>query len=96
MYQVDSYPRISWRRRLLVVLLTLAAVTFVLFAMTSNPVPANFKPFQQADKPVCEPGQNVDCVGGTATVILAPAAPVLPVLPVLPAAPSPAAASAPP
>lgn len=78
MYQVDNYPRNSWSRRLLVVVLTLAAVAFVMFAMTSNPVPANFKPFQQADKPLCQPGQYSDCVGGTATVIIAPAAPTTP------------------
>jgi len=81
MFEVDKYPRLPWRLRLIVVALTLAAVSFVLFAMTSNPVPASFKPLQQNDKPLCQPGQSTDCVGGTATVILAPAVPALPTEP---------------
>jgi hypothetical protein len=76
-YEAVPYRPVSQRRRLLIVLLALAtAATLLLYilgrrdAIHSHPL---LLPLP-ADVSACKDGKTMGCVGGLATVILAPAA----------------------
>ncbi len=74
MFEVEKFPAPPWRRRLLVLALALFTAWLILSHVMGRPGAADFKPPPRADKPVCQPGQTTDCVGGTASVIVAPLA----------------------
>lgn len=71
----DNFPRMAWRRRLLVVGLAVAtAVTIVLTLLNPPGGVQRKRPPPPPDVARCAEGQNTNCVGGTATVIVAPPA----------------------
>jgi hypothetical protein len=74
--EVDNYPTPTWKRRLLVLALAMGAAMFIVHMLTipPTPVPKELVP-PIRDKARCAAGQTQDCVGGTAVMILAPAAP---------------------
>ena len=74
MFEVEKFPAPPWRRRLLVLALALLTAWLVLSNVLGRPGGADFKPPPRPDKAACKPGETVDCVGGTATVIVAPPA----------------------
>ena len=75
MYEVERFPRQPWRRRLLIVLLAVAtAITIVLLLIYPPGGVKRKAPPPPPDAARCAPGQTQDCVGGTAQVIVAPAA----------------------
>jgi hypothetical protein len=78
MYEVEKFPAMPWRRKLLLLACALATVTLILSQMMSKPGAGPYKPPAQLASPDparCAPGQTTECVGGMATVIL-PATPV--------------------
>ena len=74
MFEVEKFPVPPWRRRLLVLLLAVvtAGVIVRVLLIPPTPVPKAALP-PVADMARCGAGQTQDCVGGTASVILAPA-----------------------
>jgi hypothetical protein len=74
MYEVEDLPPVPWRRRLLWVLVTLLTVWGLMSAVMGRPYRPDWKPPQRADQAPCQPGQTTGCVGGTAAVIVVPAA----------------------
>lgn len=71
---VADFPRMSWRRRFLVIALAVAtAVTIVLTLLNPPGGVKRHKP-PPPDVARCEEGQTRNCVGGVAGVIVAPAA----------------------
>jgi hypothetical protein len=70
-YEVEPFPRPSWRRRLRVLLLAVAtASTILLFILVRQ---ASFLRPPPPDAARCAAGQTSGCVGGMASVIVAPA-----------------------
>lgn len=69
----DRLPGMSWRRRLLMVVLAVAMGWAVVTTMIDPPGGIKRNPPARADAPVCASGQTQGCVGGTATVIAPPA-----------------------
>ena len=82
MFNVDPFPGLPWRRRLLIVVLAIGTAITVVLTLLAPPGGLKRKP--PADTARCAAGQTRDCVGGQADVIMAPAP-----------APAPAQASAP-
>jgi hypothetical protein len=76
-------PRMPRRRRLLLLLLAVATALTIFFLMIYRPGDSKRGlPRAVTDKlPRCEAGQSRDCVGGTADVMLVPAAPAAPSTP---------------
>jgi hypothetical protein len=74
MYQVEDLPPTHWRRRLLTLVLALTTVYVIMSHVLGKPGATNYTPPPRADKPLCQAGQTSGCVGGMATVIVAPAA----------------------
>jgi len=73
MEPIDDYRPLSRRRRLLIVLLAVCtAVTVVLLLL--DPPGGVQRKRQVVAVPLCQPGQDRDCVGGRAQVIVPPAA----------------------
>ena len=72
---VDDFPPPSWGRRLLTLLLALAVAGVVMFFVLRppTPVPPHLVPPIRDAKP-CIAGQTSECVGGMASVIVAPQA----------------------
>jgi hypothetical protein len=80
-YEVERYRPLKLRRRVLVLLLALATAGVVMWGVLGKPGGAALGEAERkarggvaADAPRCAPGQSTGCVGGTATVIVAPAA----------------------
>ncbi len=77
-FEGDPYRPLNTRRRVLVVVLTLATASTVLVYMLSRrgDIMTGRDPQAAAlsDAPRCKPGQTSGCVGGMAMVIVAPAA----------------------
>ncbi len=73
MYDVDRFPAMSWRRRLLVLVCALGTAYLILSHVMGRPGAADFKPPPQPDRQRCTAGQTTACVGGVAAVIVAPA-----------------------
>ncbi len=71
---IPEFPRQPWRRRLLMVVLAVAMGWTVVSTMVDPPGGIKRNPPPRADAPTCQPGQASGCVGGTAAVIVAPAA----------------------
>jgi hypothetical protein len=79
-FEGDDYRPLNWRRRLLIVLLALGTASTVLLYMLGRrgeieggrPHPGA-GPALPADVARCKPGQTEGCVGGMATLIIAPA-----------------------
>lgn len=63
-----------WRRRLLILALAVATAITVVLTLLNPPGGVQRKKALPADAARCEKGQTSGCVGGTATVITAPAA----------------------
>ncbi len=74
-FKPDPYRPVSWRRRLLIVLLALATAAFVVYSMTRDSVVVRTAVQHPADVPACTPGQTEGCVGSMTAVIVAPATP---------------------
>ena len=81
-FKGDRYKPVTWRRRLTIVLLAVVTACGLLLYMLgrrgdiwrSYPHSALVAvPEVKADAPRCRDGNTVDCVGGMATVIVAPA-----------------------
>jgi hypothetical protein len=76
---LERYPPLPARRRLLIVLLALAATATLWYALIYRPgdTKRGRAPAPPADRPVCAEGRSAGCVGGTAEVITVapPAAP---------------------
>ena len=75
MFELEAFRPTSWRRRVLIALLTLATVVFVTWAMTRRWGLVRAVQAHASDEPVCTKGQTQDCVGSMSSVIVAPAAP---------------------
>ena len=80
-YKIVRYRPVPLRRRLLIVLLAVAtAITIVLTLL--GPAASRHKTVGASVAPVdvarCADGRTEGCVGGTATVIMAPTAPARP------------------
>lgn len=75
MYEVEEFPEPTWRRRLLVVACALTTVYVIMSNMLALPDGAGYKLPPTPEKNLCSDGQTAGCVGGMATVILAPPAP---------------------
>lgn len=71
---VPEFPRQPWRRRLLMVALAIAMGWAVVTTMVDPPGGIKRNPPPRVDVPTCQAGQTTGCVGGTAAVIVAPAA----------------------
>ena len=71
--RVDNLPSPTWRRRLLLVLMALGMGYLVVTTMIDPPGNILRNPPPRVDAPRCLPGQTTGCVGGMATVIVAPA-----------------------
>jgi len=72
--EVEQFPKLPARRRLLIALLAVATAVVVVMTMLHPPGGVQRKrPPPPPDVAVCAPGQTQHCVGGTATVIVAPA-----------------------
>ena len=71
----EEYPAPTWRKRLLVLLMAVATAGTIVWVLTipPTPVPRALVP-PPADVPRCSRGQTQGCVGGMASVIVAPAA----------------------
>jgi len=80
----DAFTAVPWRRRLLILLAAVVTASTVLLTMLYPPAGIKRKP-QPPDAPRCVAGQTQACVGGMASVILAPPPPP-------PPSPSPASA----
>lgn len=74
MYVVEEFPPNPWRRRLLVLVLAVGTAAAIVLTLLAPPGGSKHKPPPPADVGRCAQGQTQDCVGGTATVIVAPAA----------------------
>jgi len=72
MYVVEQFPRMSWRRHLLVVVLALATAAIVMGSVMAPPGASKTKRLPPPDAARCTDGRSTDCVGGTATVIVTP------------------------
>lgn len=72
--QVDDYPAMPWRRRVLVIALTLLMVWILVTQIAGHPGGGDYVPPPPAPPPPCGPGQSSDCLGGVTSVIVAPAA----------------------
>lgn len=72
---VPEFPRPPWRRRLAIALLAVGMGWLVVDTMLDPPGNIKRNPPPRVDAPTCQPGQTRGCVGGTATIIMAPAAP---------------------
>jgi len=68
----DAYPRPPLRRRLLTVLLAVAMMVFLVWAVTRKSGVVREAARHPADVAVCAGGQTAGCVGGTAQVIALP------------------------
>jgi hypothetical protein len=68
-----DYPRIPWRRRLLILVLAIVTAITVVLTLLYPPGGVQRKRHAAPDAPRCASGQTTDCVGGTAAVIVAPA-----------------------
>lgn len=77
--KVERYRPLSWRRRVLIVLLAVATAWTVGWLILEPPGgvkrPRPAPPGQRPDAARCAEGQSADCVGGKAMVIVPPAAP---------------------
>ena len=75
MIEIDKFPAPTWKRRLLVLTLAVGTALFIVHMLTIPPTPV---PKEQVppmrDKLRCQAGQTQDCVGGTAVMIMPPAA----------------------
>jgi hypothetical protein len=72
---VPEFPRPPWRRRLAIALLAVGMGWLVVDTMLDPPGNIKRNPPPRVDAPTCQPGQTRGCVGGTATIIVAPAPP---------------------
>jgi hypothetical protein len=72
MYEVEEFPRMPWRRRLWVTGLALATAAVVMGSVLAPPGGSKAKRLPPPDAARCANGQDTGCVGGTATVIMAP------------------------
>ena len=72
---VDDFPSTPWLRRLFTLLLALATAGVVMFFVLRppKPVPKHLIP-PPRDVKACVSGQTSECVGGMASVIVAPKA----------------------
>lgn len=71
--EVEQFPKLPARRRLLIALLAVVTAVVVVLTMLHPPGGVQRKRTPPPDVAVCAPGQTQNCVGGTATVIVAPA-----------------------
>ena len=72
---IPEFPRMPWRRRILAVALAIATAITIVLTLLSPPGGVKRKhPPPPPDMARCEKGQTTDCVGGTAVMIMAPAA----------------------
>ncbi len=75
-YKSVRYRPVSKRRRLLIVLLAVAmAATLLLYILGRRGAILSGKRPVPADVSACKGGNTTGCVGGMATVIMAPASP---------------------
>ncbi len=71
---IPEFPRMSWRRRLLMIGLAMAtAITIVVTLLNPPGGVKRHKPPPPPDVARCGQGQTQGCVGGLAGVIAAPA-----------------------
>lgn len=76
-FEPDPYRPVSRRRRLLIVVLTLATAAFITYSMTRKwGLVTNAAPKVPPAPAVanCAPGQTTNCVGSMTAVIAVPAA----------------------
>jgi hypothetical protein len=74
-FKGDAYRPINWRRRVLLVLLAVAtAVSLLGYMLGRRGDIVRTGQTLQGETAACKPGQTAGCVGGMATVIVAPAA----------------------
>ncbi len=72
---IPAFPRMPWRRRLLTVALAMATAVVIVVTLLHPPGGVQRKrPPPPPDVARCAEGQSTNCVGGTATVIVAPPA----------------------
>lgn len=75
-YEVERYRPVSKRRRLLIVALAVATgVSLLTYMLGRRGEIVRTGQTVQGETAPCKPGQTVGCVGGIATVIVAPASP---------------------
>jgi hypothetical protein len=73
-YQVERFRPVKWRRRLLLVALAVAtAISLLGYMMGRRSDILRAGPPEAADVATCKGGKTEGCVGGMATVIMAPA-----------------------
>lgn len=77
-FKPDPYRPISWRRRLLIVVLAVATAAFITYSMTRRSGEVRNAVLHPADVAACTPGQTEGCVGSMTAVIVAPATPAAP------------------
>jgi hypothetical protein len=82
-YDADSqFPATPWRQRVRNAVLALVTAVGVVLAMLYPPGGVKHTaPAPPPDAARCAAGQDTNCVGGRATVIVAPVVPVLPAAP---------------
>lgn len=73
MVPIDDYRPLSRRRRLLIVLLAVSTAVTVVLLLLDPPGGVQRTRRVPAAPPLCQPGQDQDCVGGKAQVIVQPA-----------------------
>jgi hypothetical protein len=78
--EVDDFPPMPWRRRVLVLGLTLATNWVLVTQIAGHPGGGDYVPPPPPEPAPCAPGQTEDCLGGKADV-LPPAAPAQPAAP---------------
>jgi len=89
---VDPFPPLPWRRRVLIVCLTLGANWVLVTQIAGHPGGGDYVPPPPPEPAPCAPGELQGCLGGLATVVVVPAA--VAQVPSAAAASAPSAASA--
>ncbi len=74
--EVPPFRPTSWRGQVLLVLLTVATVSLLVWAITERPGAPPVQRVLPEDRPRCAEGQTRDCVGGRAEVIVVTPVPV--------------------
>ena len=70
----DRFRPTTLRTRLLILLLAIATAGVVLYAVLDPQARMERAKRPPPDRPLCEPGQTEDCVGGKVNVTVVPAA----------------------
>jgi len=70
---VDPFPPLPWRKRVLVVCLTLGANWVLVTQIAGHPGGGDYVPPPPPEPAPCAPGELQGCLGGLASVVVVPA-----------------------